>query len=44
MFWGMSVAALFTLFIVPVVYQLFARRTGTPDAISKQLEALREDA
>ncbi|MGI9343478.1 MAG: efflux RND transporter permease subunit [Gammaproteobacteria bacterium] len=43
MFWGVSIAAIFTLFVVPVVYQLFARATGTPDAVSRKLEELRED-
>jgi multidrug efflux pump len=42
MFWGISIAALFTLFVVPVFYNLFARATGTPDAISKKLEALQD--
>ncbi len=40
-FWGVSIAAVFTLFVVPVFYNLFARSTGTPDAVSKRLEALR---
>jgi multidrug efflux pump len=44
MFWGVSIAALFTLFVVPVIYRLFARNTGTPDAVSRRLEALRDDA
>lgn len=43
MFWGVSIAAIFTLFVVPVVYQLFARATGTPDSVSRKLEELRED-
>jgi multidrug efflux pump len=40
MFWGVGIAAIFTLFVVPVFYNLFARSTGTPDAIGKQLETL----
>ena len=40
MFWGVAIAAAFTLFVVPVFYQLFARNTGTPDAVANQLEAL----
>ena len=40
MFWGVSVAAAFTLFVVPVFYKLFARGTGTPDAVAHQLEKL----
>jgi multidrug efflux pump len=39
MFWGVAVAALFTLFVVPVFYNLFARSTGTPEAVAKELEA-----
>ena len=40
-FWGVSMAAAFTLFVVPVFYKLLARGTGTPDAVGKKLEALR---
>jgi len=40
MFWGVSLAAVFTLFVVPVFYNLFARGTDTPDTVSKKLEAL----
>jgi len=40
MFWGVSIAAVFTLFVVPVFYKLFARGTGTPDAVANQLETL----
>ena len=40
MFWGVSLAAAFSLFVVPVFYNLFARGTGTPDMVSKKLEAL----
>lgn len=40
MFWGVAVAAIFTLFIVPVFYNLFARSTGTPDSVAKKLDAL----
>ena len=43
MFWGISIAAVFTLFVVPVFYSLFARATGTPDAVSKKLEALKAE-
>jgi len=28
------------LFVVPVFYKLFARGSGTPDAVGKKLEAL----
>jgi multidrug efflux pump len=40
MFWGVGIAAVFTLFVVPVFYNLFARSTGTPDAVAKKLETL----
>jgi len=35
---GVGAATLFTLFVVPVAYDLLARRTGSPKAISQQLE------
>ena len=35
---GVGAATLFTLFVVPVAYDLLARRTGSPKAISHQLE------
>jgi len=44
MFWGVSIAAIFTLFVVPVMYKLLARGTGTPDAVSRELEALQDEA
>jgi multidrug efflux pump len=40
MFWGVSIASVFTLFVVPVFYNLFARATGTPDMVSKKIEIL----
>jgi multidrug efflux pump len=40
MFWGVSIASVFTLFVVPVFYNLFARATGTPDMVSKKIEML----
>jgi multidrug efflux pump len=40
MFWGVAIAAAFTLFVVPVFYKLFARGTGTPDAVAHELETL----
>ena len=42
MFSGVAIAALMTLFIVPVFYSLFARRTGMPDAVERELEAMTE--
>jgi multidrug efflux pump len=40
-FSGVSLATFFTLFIVPSVYNLLARRTGSPNAVSKKLESLK---
>jgi multidrug efflux pump len=40
MFWGVSIASVFTLFVVPVFYNLFARSTSTPDMVSKKIEIL----
>jgi multidrug efflux pump len=36
---GITIATLFTLLIVPVMYALMARHTGSPDAIAQQLDA-----
>jgi multidrug efflux pump len=40
-FSGVSIATLFTLFIVPAFYVLFARGTGSPGAVARQLESMR---
>jgi len=37
-FSGVSAGILFTLFIIPVAYDLFARKTGAPDDVKRQLE------
>ena len=39
-FSGVSLATFFTLFIVPSVYNLMARRTGSPNAVAQKLESL----
>ena len=39
-FFGVLIMTFFTLFIIPVVYQLFAKNTSTPLAITHQLEQL----
>ena len=39
-FAGVTVATFFTLFIVPAIYDLFARRTGSPLAISRRLREM----
>src|SRR5690606_36720087 len=35
---GILTATFFTLFVVPVAYDLLARRTGTPRTIERRLE------
>lgn len=37
-FFGVASATVFTLFIVPAAYQFFAKRTGSPGDIARQLE------
>jgi multidrug efflux pump len=39
-FSGVTLATLFTLFIVPSVYDLFARRTGSPGAVARKLHSM----
>jgi len=39
-FSGVSLATLFTLFIVPSVYNLMARRTSSPNAIAQKLAGM----
>ncbi len=39
-FAGVSIAALLTLFVVPAFYNLIARRTGSPEAVARELERL----
>jgi len=36
---GVIVATFFTLFIVPVAYSILAKNTGSPEVVSKNLEA-----
>jgi multidrug efflux pump len=43
-FSGVSIATLFTLFIVPAFYALFARGTGSPNAVARRLDSLRTAA
>ncbi len=42
-FSGVTFATFFTLFIVPAVYNLMARGTGSPNAIAHRLDALRTE-
>ncbi|MGV3591498.1 MAG: efflux RND transporter permease subunit [Gammaproteobacteria bacterium] len=39
-FSGVFVTTIMTLFVVPVVYKLLARRTGSPEAVARMLEKL----
>ena len=41
-FSGVSIATFFTLFVVPVIYDVFARRTGSPKSVSRRLESMRD--
>ena len=41
---GVAAATLFTIFIVPVAYDLMARGTGSPNDVAKKLEAQQEKA
>ncbi len=36
--WGVSLATLLTLFVIPVFYAAFARRTKSPETIARELE------
>lgn len=37
-FFGVSIATLFTLFLIPVAYSAFARNTGSPGDVARRLE------
>ncbi|MFK7831582.1 MAG: efflux RND transporter permease subunit [Congregibacter sp.] len=37
---GVSIATLFTLYLVPAIYRLIARRTGSPEAIAREMQIL----
>ncbi len=39
-FSGVSLATLLTLFVIPSFYALIARRTGSPESVARELEAL----
>lgn len=36
--WGVSIATVLTLFVIPSIYNLLARFTRSPDAVSRELE------
>jgi multidrug efflux pump len=40
---GVTLSTLLTLFLVPLIYRLLSRRTGTPEAVARRLEALLGD-
>jgi multidrug efflux pump len=42
--WGVSLATLLTVFVIPSFYFLLARRTGSPHAVARQLEVEQEQA
>jgi multidrug efflux pump len=37
--WGVSISTLITLFLIPVLYSRLARYTGSPEAVTRKLEA-----
>ena len=37
--WGVLIATLITLFLIPLLYARLARYTGSPEAVSRKLEA-----
>jgi multidrug efflux pump len=41
---GVAISALFTLFVVPVIYRLISRKTSSPDATAKRLEKELEES
>jgi len=41
---GVAVSAVLTLFIVPALYAMFARRTSSPQAVSKMIEQMQKAA
>lgn len=44
-FFGVAAATVFTLFVVPVAYQIISRKTGSPMDVSRRLEReMEEDA
>jgi len=41
--WGVSIATLVTIFLIPLLYLLIARRTESPQAVSRRLDAQLRD-
>jgi multidrug efflux pump len=42
-FYGVLISVLMTLLVVPAVYALVARNTGSPDDVAHRLAQLRQD-
>jgi len=38
---GVAISALLTLFVVPALYALLAQFTGSPEAVRREIDALR---
>jgi multidrug efflux pump len=43
-FSGVTVASLLTLFVVPAIYHLLARRSGSPESVAREIAKLRAEA
>ena len=43
-FFGVTISVFLTLFLIPAVYALLARGTTSPDHVSRQIEALQDEA
>ncbi|MCB1670921.1 MAG: efflux RND transporter permease subunit [Gammaproteobacteria bacterium] len=41
-FWGVLMTTITTLFVVPVVYNLIARKTGSPEQVARMLASLQQ--
>jgi len=39
---GVTISAVLTLFVVPALYSVLARSAGSPESVSREIEALRE--
>jgi multidrug efflux pump len=39
---GVAISSVLTLFVVPAFYSVLARATGSPEAVSREIQALRE--
>ncbi|MEO0499672.1 MAG: efflux RND transporter permease subunit [Pseudomonadota bacterium] len=41
--WGVAISTLLTLFVIPTFYRLLARGTGSPEAVTRRLQAQLEE-